>query len=306
MKAKNIIISSLLLILGASTFAQNIMKNPYQLNGLEYPNKYDPQVAVNNDNVQTFKISYSKTTHIISPEPILYVDVSSPYVSGDLPEPNIVRLKPVPATETQAGISPDQNFTITIVTKAFVMMYKFSFSKNENSNFSDLAYIITIDPNKAIQLNTNNDITESDYRRLALLAIGNKRTIYDVKKKSNGMELWLANVYVIGDIILLDIGAKNHTNLQYDINDVNFSLIDRHTSKASITQSIQLTPLYQFTSDKNAVIKNKWHNYYIFKKFTYPAKKVLDIRLSENQISGRPIEIKVDYNHILESQKLLE
>lgn len=45
--------------------------------------------------------------------------------------------------------------------------------------------------------------------------------------------------------------------------------------------------------------KKSFHNIYVFKKFTFPNSKILKVRMIEEQISGRMIEIKIKYSDIL-------
>ena len=42
-------------------------------------------------------------------------------------------------------------------------------------------------------------------------------------------------------------------------------------------------------------------NVFVFKQFTFPNNKVLKITLNEKQISGRTIDLLVDYNDLLNS-----
>src|ERR1017187_10988651 len=71
-------------------------------------------VLINNQNINTATIPLNANTHFVSPEPIEYVDISSPNVQGDLPEKNIFRLRP-----DADKIHPGDRFTITIVTQAY-------------------------------------------------------------------------------------------------------------------------------------------------------------------------------------------
>src|SRR5689334_443888 len=41
--------------------------------------------AISDDNITKYNVSPFVTTHFVSPEPILYVDISSQNVEGDLP-----------------------------------------------------------------------------------------------------------------------------------------------------------------------------------------------------------------------------
>ena len=265
------------------------------------------QVGVDSRNINRFKIPYFKTTHIVSPEPILYVDISSPNVQGDLPEKNVFRLKPNSNAESGHIIGIDENFTVTIITKTFITVYTLSFNQNDLDigNIQNTAFLLTVDPSKGIQLNNYSKIQREDYDRLSVLAMSNKRKIFNVHSKDKGMELWLNNVYVIGDLVLFDIGAQNHTNLQYDISSVDFKLMDKYTVNATVSHEIEMKALYSFTEDATTIIEGKWRNFYILKKFTYPSQKTLSIQINENQISGRPVKINVNYNQVLESKKLL-
>ena len=229
-------------------------------------------------------------------------------MEGDLPEKNIFRLRPNTATsETGKTIGTDENFTVTIVTQSFITIYRLSFNKEEGKKDSsqNTAFILLIDPTKAIQLNGYGKVPNSDFDRLAIRAMSNKRKVFHVANKQNGMEFWLNNVYVIGDLMLFDIGAKNHTRLQYDLNGLNFKLVDRYRVNATVSQEIEIRPLYSYTDEANTVIENKWRNFYVIKKFTFPAQKVLNIQMTENQISGRPITLSVGYDRILKSQSLI-
>lgn len=67
--------------------------------------------------------------------------------------------------------------------------------------------------------------------------------------------------------------------------------------KATNNQNIEMKPIYQFYHNK--VFKKNFRNIYVFKKFTYPNSKVMKIRLLEEQLSGRTIEMVVKYSDIL-------
>jgi conjugative transposon TraN protein len=228
-------------------------------------------------------------------------------VEGDLPEKNIFRLKPTVSSEKAGNIVNNENFTVTIVTQTFIAVYKLSFvqQEKENDTSASTAFVLLIDPTKAIQLNNFGKVTDGDFERLAIRAMSNKRRIYKVEGCQSGMGFWLNNVYVIGDLMLFDMGAQNHTNLQYDLNGLNFKLADRYAVNATVSQEIEIKPLYSYTDDANTVIERKWRNFYILKKFTFPAQKVLKIQMTENQVSGRPITISIGYDKILSSRSLI-
>ena len=119
------------------------------------------------------------------------------------------------------------------------------------------------------------------------------------EEKDFKLGVQLNNVYVLSDYIFLDMTFKNNSNLSYDIEDLKFSIEDKKIYKATNNQSIELTPIFQLNQNKH--FRKNFRNIYVFKKFTYPNSKVMMIRLIEEQLSGRTIEMKVNYSEILKA-----
>ena len=254
--------------------------------------------AITGNNLVKYYIPLKKTTHILSPEPILYVDISCANVEGDLPEKNIFRLKP-DANILHVG----DNFQVTIVTASFVEVYDFTINNSDDDTSN--AYVITINPNDAVQVNNYDKVGEQDFYRLSTMALAKKKKINNVVSKKYGMQLNVNNIFIVGDFLLFDISCSNKTKLSYAIDGLRFKLQDKHKVNAHISQEIELKPVYEFYSTQGATVKNKWRNFYLFRKFNYPGEKVLNIELTEKQLSGRKVEVNVDYGHILESDFLL-
>ena len=109
----------------------------------------------------------------------------------------------------------------------------------------------------------------------------------------------LNNIYVIDDYIFLDISLENSTNLSCDIEDFIFSIEDKKIYKATNNQSILMKPLFSLNNPKK--FRKSYRNIFVFEKFTFPNSKVLLIRLIEEQISGRVIDMKINYSDVLEA-----
>jgi hypothetical protein len=103
---------------------------------------------------------------------------------------------------------------------------------------------------------------------------------------------------------MMEIEAKNKTKLQFDIDQIRFKIVDKNSVKSAVSQDIELTPFYCFNNTDGKIITNKWRNFYVFKKFTYPTQKLFTIEMTEKQYSGRKVDLKVEYNQILNSSQL--
>jgi hypothetical protein len=51
----------------------------------------------------------------------------------------------------------------------------------------------------------------------------------------------------------------------------------------------------------NKHFKKRYRNVLAVKKLTFPEAKVLKIEVSENQISGRTIELNINYDDVLDA-----
>ncbi|WP_343662835.1 DUF4138 domain-containing protein [Chryseobacterium mucoviscidosis] len=245
--------------------------------------------------------------HIISPEPIQYVDLSTEQLTGDLPTTNIARIK---INDNQKSEEKDKNIKsniffngdkigiITVVGQSFIAQYKAVFKNSENLN---TVTNIHIQPEAMQPIEFDKMIFSNlELRKFAMDIIQRKSENNPIRlEKDFNLSFQLNNVYVISDYIFLDMTFKNKSNLSYDIEALKFSIEDKKIHKATNNQSIEMVPLFQLNPQKH--FKKNFRNIYVFKKFTYPNSKVMMIRLIEEQLSGRTIEMKVNYSDILKA-----
>ncbi|WP_027374956.1 conjugative transposon protein TraN [Chryseobacterium sp. UNC8MFCol] len=245
--------------------------------------------------------------HIISPEPIQYVDLSTEKLTGDLPTTNIARIK---ITDSQTSEEKDKKKKnsiffngdnvgiITVVGQSFIAQYKAVYRHSENLN---TITNIHIQPEAMQPIEFDKMVFSNlELRRFAMGIIQKKSENNPIREEKNlKISFQLNNVYVISDYIFLDMTFKNNSNLSYDIEALKFSIEDKKIHKATNNQSIEMMPLFQLNLQKH--FKKNFRNIYVFKKFTFPNSKVMMIRLIEEQLSGRTIELKVNYSDILKA-----
>ncbi|MDO5608849.1 MAG: conjugative transposon protein TraN [Capnocytophaga sp.] len=264
------------------------------------------QTSIEKTRVSDLPVIYMEkgiNVHIISPEPIQFVDLSTDDLMGDLPADNIVRLKisDVPENETLYTRNYEVGI-ITIVGKSFIAQYRAIYQNNCKN---------CIASNKQIQ---PEEMQPLEYLKLKYSDFELKKIASDIFKKSpnkkkpirkkNNLKLTmkLNNIYVMDDYIFLDISIENASNLLYDIEGIKFSIEDKKIYKATNNQSILLNPLFTLNDQKK--FKKSYRNIFAFEKFTFPNSKILLIRLIEEQISGRAIEMKVNYSDVLEADTI--
>lgn len=234
--------------------------------------------------------------HIISPEPIRHVDISTHAVVGDLPEANVLRLKLLPdSVQGELGGRLDNLGIVTVIGESFMAQYQLRIFQGAAGNNTVTSFNIL--PSHTRPLDSPIDPTTPELRRHALSMLAHRKATSVRKAEHYGIRAELGRIYTVGDLVLLDITYRNTTNLPYDIDEMRFKIEDRKITKATNVQSIEIKPLWQLYP--NAPFKKNYRNIYVLKKATFPANKVLNVELSEKQISGRTITLKIRYKDIL-------
>lgn len=253
------------------------------------------------------KITEGINLHIISPEPIQYVDLSTNQLTGDLPVINFARIKITDSinignsekNKKQTTFTSGQKIgIITVVGQSFIAQYKVVYRNPENLN---AITNIHIQPEDMQPIEMDKMVFSNlELRKFAMEIIQNKSDKKPIREEKNlKLIVQLNNVYVISDYIFLDMTFENNSNLSYDIEDLKFSIEDKKIYKATNNQSVEMTPIFQLNSQKQ--FRKNFRNIYVFKKFTFPNSKVMMIRLIEEQLSGRTIEMKINYSDILKA-----
>ncbi|MGJ1311714.1 conjugative transposon protein TraN [Sphingobacterium lactis] len=233
--------------------------------------------------------------HLISPQPIRYVDISTHEVVGDLAEPNVLRLKWVPDTAQATDLRSRNLGVVTVIGEDFIAQYNLHLI--DGAPEAGLATGVDILPRHTRPIHTPVELTTPELRSHALSLLSMRRPVPIRKASTNGIRAQLNSVYTVGDLVLLDITYHNATNLAYDIDELRFKIEDKKITKATNVQSIEIKPIWQLYP--HGTFRKSYRNIYVLKKATFPASKVLNVELSEKQISGRTITLKIRYGDVL-------
>ncbi|SDL86367.1 Bacteroides conjugative transposon TraN protein [Daejeonella rubra] len=238
-------------------------------------------------------ISEGVSLHFISPEPITYVDISTSGIAGDLPVKNILRLK---IKTDSLTIDADYMGVVTIIGESFIAQYNLRYPGVLHPVISSQVQIL---PEQMRPLDVPGiGLTGQEMKSYAL-AILKDHSRSGRKASAYGLKARLNHVYTIGDDIFLDLTYKNETNLAYDMDELRFKIEDKKINKATNVQSIEIEPVWQLYPLSS--FKKTFRNIYVLKKVTFPENKVLNIELTEKQISGRTLTLQIKYRDILKA-----
>lgn len=261
---------------------------------------YAQQAVMCRKDLPEITIGPNISLHFISPEPIQYVDISTNAIAGDLPLKNVLRLKIVPDSAKHFKVPGNLAGIVTIVGESFIAQY-------------NLRYIDSPAPTVPAQVNILPEhtrplevpgitLTSKEIQDFALKILTEPTGGSLSKSNAYRLQSRLNHIYTAGDYIFLDITYFNRSNLSYQIDEQRFKIEDRKITKATNVQSVEISPVWQLYP--NTSFKKRYRNVYVLKKATFPGNKVLNIELTEKQISGRVLTLQIKYGDILQADRL--
>lgn len=242
------------------------------------------------------RVSPDLTSLIVMPENIKLVDISTPYVVGNQCGDNILRIKPSAYCDSvrRSFREGEQMASITIVGERHIAQYDIEFcsSSARATNILNIPY-----NDMSPYINPDVAMPVSEMARLSWAVYASKRKFHDITRKANGIRATVNNIYSVGNYFFIDYSLRNETNIPYKIEEVRVKLTDKKDARATNSQTIQLTPAFSLMSGQT--FKKNYRNVIVIDKLTFPDEKVLVIEVSENQISGRVIDLAIDYKDVL-------
>ena len=237
------------------------------------------------------------TTHIVMPENIKMVDISTTKIAGNLCTENFVRIKPSCGSDSipEAGYRDNELLgTLTLIGERHIAQYDILYTQSPQ-----MAASIFEVPYSHTQSYINPEVTMpmAEMARYAWAVYGSGRKYNQIVSRAHGMKAVVNNIYAVGDYFFIDYSLQNKTKIAYDIEELRVKLTDKKETKATNSQTIELSPVFSLNHVRK--FKKSYRNVLVLPKLTFPDEKVLRLEISENQISGRVITLTIEYEDIL-------
>jgi conjugative transposon TraN protein len=252
------------------------------------------QVINKSSDVQTIRVNEEISTHITIAEPIEYVDISTDRITGDIPIKNILRIKPINIGNVVDCEDGDVLAIVTIVSERYKIQFNCVYASDRNKASSNVD-VKTED--MASYVNTNVDMPEFEMRKFAWSIWNSGRKYFDVSREAYKLRITLNNIYTIKGKFFIDVSIRNKTNIEYYVDQIRFKIADKRVLKGTNFQEIEVEPILSLNEGKTFV--KEFRNIYVFEKFTFPNEKMFTVEVSEQQISGRTVILRIDYADVL-------
>ena len=283
----------LLLSLSLSTFGQQ----KDSLNFQKYVIPIRDNAIKGSYNIE---ITTNKTTHIIFPSKVVYVDVGNQSVIVDKADniENIIRVKATDifTEETTITVIDDTGGYYSFLTTFNLNPQKLSINIASNRE-ADLSYA-----EKNGLLKTMGTLEEKDVSEVQFQAnkVYEKRAYikhlsmhrYKVNFEVNG-------VYYKNDLLYLSLSIENNSFIPYEVNFIKMYIKDRERVRRTSYQELEIKCLYQ-TGNKSIKVpeKQKVKAIFVIPKLTITPDKIFYIECIEKS-GGRHLNIEMtadDFN----------
>lgn len=232
---------------------------------------------------QEIEISYSKTTTLVFPYPVLSVDRGSADILAQKAKgvQNILQLKAAQEDFTETNL--------TVITTDG-LLYCFPLCYNEHPALLTFSFAGTRHPGMIVL--ENELVNAEEVQRNAQLALHDRSSAKIFKEEEYGISLSLTGRYIHDDIIYYRIRLSNTSPIGYDIGQLRFFVRDQKRSKRTASQEIEIVPIAVVPDALKIPARYELTIVYALPKFTIPDKKNLIIELVEKD-GGRHLQLQL-------------
>lgn len=279
---------ALALILGIAvqSYAQDSIRTKLALGKIE-PYKMD--------------VTYDKTSHLIFPTAIRYVDLGSEYLIAGKAEDaeNVLRVK-----ATVRDFEAETNFSVITNDGRF-----YSFNVYYSSYPEALSYdLLTMQ--KAVDKANGNDVLFEELGNNSPSLAGllletihkkDKRIVKHIGAKSFGIQFILKGIYIHNGKYYFHTELRNKTNVPFQIDFVNFKVVDKKVAKRTVVQERPMIPLRTYKPLTEIAGQTTEQNVFLLDQFTIADDKVLLIEIFEKN-GGRQQTLQVENSDLIKAR----
>lgn len=255
--------------------------------------------------------SYIKTTHIIFPSKVIYVDLGSDGIIVDKADPtdNVLRIK-----ANKLGF--EQTTLVVITEEGKYYPFLVDFNDNPKVLHLNIAGNSELDQqyaNHSASLRSGawegitmgeSNLNAEEMKDLSGKILHNKRFIKDVGVMKMRMSFILQGVYVHDKTMFLHVKLENRSDIDFQIDFLKFFIKDREVTKRMAAQEIEVPSYYQHpVANKRVAHRGDLTLVFALPLVTYEEDKVLEVQLYEEK-GGRHLRFELDSDVIMRARGL--
>lgn len=255
------------------------------------------------------EVAFNKTTHVIFPSEIVYVDLGDENLVAGLADgaKNVLRVK-----SAVKSFKSETNLTV-ITDDGCFFTFNVKFAKEPlllNIEMTDFIHDgeSVNRPNNAQEIYLERLGQESPMLvKLIMKSIykQNRREIKHIGSKRFGVQFILKSIYTNNGLLYFHTELKNTSNIAFDIDYISFKIVDKKVVKRTAMQEQVLEPLRAQNYVTVVSGKKSERTVFALEKFTIPDDKQLVIEVAEKE-GGRNQSFVVENGDIVRANVIDE
>ena len=255
------------------------------------------------------EVAFNKTTHVIFPSEIVYVDLGDENLVAGLADgaKNVLRVK-----SAVKSFKSETNLTV-ITDDGCFFTFNVKFAKEPlllNIEMTDFIHDgeAVNRPNNAQEIYLERLGQESPMLvKLIMKSIykQNRREIKHIGSKRFGVQFILKSIYTNNGLLYFHTELKNTSNIAFDIDYISFKIVDKKVVKRTAMQEQVLEPLRAQNYVTVVSGKKSERTVFALEKFTIPDDKQLVIEVAEKE-GGRNQSFVVENGDIVRANVIDE
>lgn len=246
------------------------------------------------------QVTYNKTSHVIFPSPIRYVDLGSELLVANKAEPigNVLRIK-----SAVRDFEEETNFSVITEDGKF-----YSFEASYSSYPEILSYDLVklqrgMERQYADVLFEDLKGSSTSLTWLIMERLYNKsnRTIKHIVSKSYGIEFSVRALHVNDSKFYFTLQVKNQSNVGYAIELVNFKIVDKKNLKRTVVQDKILEQVRTYFPERIIADHSDSKGIYMLDQFTLLKDQVLEIEILEKN-GGRHLKVQLENEDLVHAR----
>lgn len=247
------------------------------------------------------EVTFDKTSHILFPSKIRYVDLGSTNLVASKAEDagNVLRVKAF-----VRDFEEETNFSVITEDGTF---YSFNVSYNSYPRVTNYSLTKTVKSDrewnskpilfKELGRNTPylvDELMEEIYNQ-------DKHFIKQIGTRKFGIEFLLKGIYINDNKFYFHTQIKNSSFVSFPIDFINFKVIDKKKAKRTVVQEVIKHPIRVYRAIDEVQGKTVSRNVFVLDQFTIADDKVLRIELHEKNGSRLQV-LEIKNSHLLKSK----
>ena len=255
------------------------------------------------------EVAFNKTTHVIFPSEIVYVDLGDENLVAGLADgaKNVLRVK-----SAVKSFKSETNLTV-ITDDGCFFTFNVKFAKEPlllNIEMTDFIHDgeAVNRPNNAQEIFLERLGQESPMLvKLIMKSIykQDKREIKHIGSKRFGVQFIMKSIYTNNGLLYFHTELKNTSNIAFDIDYISFKIVDKKVVKRTAMQEQVLEPLRAQNYVTVVSGKKSERTVFALEKFTIPDDKQLVIEVAEKE-GGRNQSFVVENGDIVRANVIDE